>query len=69
MQVAEDENSGLLEGLGEKDKWVNHRTWPLEKSREQVWKRGREKLKNSTSIEVPLYLRAAELEQNSSLKI
>lgn len=34
----------------------------------QAWERGRDELKNSTLDGIPLCLRAAGLEQNSSLK-
>lgn len=48
--MAQAAKSGLQEGLGEKDKWANHGMWPLEKFTEmnQVWERGRGKLKYST---------------------
>lgn len=67
--MAQAAKSDLQEGLGEKDKWANHGMWPLEKITEtkQVWERGRGKLKNSTLDQILLCLRAAGLEQNSSL--
>lgn len=48
--MAQAAKSGFQEGLGEKDKWANHGMWPLEKFTEmnQVWERGRGKLKYST---------------------